>query len=100
MQIILAMSLLLVNADFPICTEANIQNYPTPIYTNNQYCVFWTDYRDNSTTSTSCLYVARISNDGTVLDPGGKLVFRDSVTEKPVVAYDGTNFLVALRNGC
>jgi hypothetical protein len=86
----------LFSADFAICNYANHQIYPYPAYANNQYYVFWTDYRADPIYG---LYGARINTDGVVLDPNGKLQFQDSVFT-PRAAYDGSNFLVVWREGC
>ena len=86
----------LMGADFPICNSAEYQMYPCAIYENNQYYVFWTDYRSWPSYS---LYGARIEVDGTVIDPNGNFLFEDS-TFSPRVAYDGSNFLVVWREGC
>ncbi|OGC41575.1 hypothetical protein A2Y85_01205 [candidate division WOR-3 bacterium RBG_13_43_14] len=88
--------LTLVGADFTICNYTDHQIYPCPIYANNQYYVFWTDYRS---TPIYGLYGTRITVDGTVLDPNGKLQFQDSVFT-PRVDYDGSNFMVVWREGC
>jgi len=93
--------LALVGANFPICTEStNHQYYPSAFYANSQYYAFWADARYYSTNSTYCLYAARVSTAGAVLDPNGKLCFRDSCIAKPAISYDGTNFLASFRNGC
>ncbi len=90
-------SLSIFNADFAICTANDNQDLSSAIYKNNQYYVFWEDARSYPLYS---LYGARISITGSVVDPDGKLLFRDSVYSRPAVAYDGTNFLVVFRDGC
>ena len=93
--------LVMVGANFPICTEStNQQYYPSAFYANGQYYAFWADARYYGVNSTYCLYGARVSTTGTVLDPDGKLCFRDSCISKPAIASDGSNFLIAFRNGC
>lgn len=92
----LVATILLPNADFTICDYTNHQIYPVPIHENNQYYVFWTDYRSQPIYG---LYGARIAEDGTVIDPDGKLQFADSVFS-PRVASDGTNLFVVWREGC
>jgi len=94
---LMLLSLTIFNADFDICTAANNQQQPTAIFQNNQYYAFWQDER---AAPIYALCGARISATGTVIDPNGKLLFRDSAYLRPVVAYDGTNFLVAFRNHC
>ncbi len=97
---LLVIGLSLCSADFSICTAVNNQYYPVAQYANNQYYVFWTDYRFLSSRDTSyALYGARITATGTVLDPNGKYIFKDSVFN-PRVAYDGTNLLAVWREGC
>lgn len=94
--VILLATLCLPAADFAICDYTNHQIYPVPIYENNLYYVFWTDYRSTPTYS---LYGARITEGGVVLDPDGKFQFADSVFS-PRVASDGSNLLVVWREGC
>ncbi len=89
-------ALVLFNADFPVCNLTTYEIYPCAYYANNQYYVFWTDYRSSPKYS---LYGARVSTAGTVIDPNGKLLFADSVFN-PRVAYDGANLLVVWREGC
>lgn len=93
-------SVCLVNADFPVCTEIDYQQEPTPVFANGQYYVFWPDYRFGSMSYQYILYGARISADGTVLDPGGKWLFADTVKAKAEAAFDGTNIMAVFRNGC
>jgi len=93
-------SLCLFSADFPICTASDGQYYPCAIFANNQYYVFWADYRYYSTETMYTLFGARISATGTVLDPNGKALFKRQAAYEPAVAYDGTNFLVAIRDSC
>ena len=45
MGIVTAGFLFLVCNNYPIYTEANMQFYLCAAIANNQYCVFWTDYR-------------------------------------------------------
>jgi hypothetical protein len=100
MNSILCASLMLVTADFPVTTAQESQRYPTVYYALDQFYVFWVDERFAAEDSSECLYVARITTSGTVLDPEGILLFREEVTEELDVAYDGTNFLVTFRNYC
>lgn len=88
--------LILLNADFPVATLPSSELYPCAIYANDQYYLFWTDCRIYPIYS---LYGARVTTTGVVLDPNGKFLFADSVSN-PRVAYDGTNFLVVWREGC
>jgi hypothetical protein len=98
MNIVLMISLCLVSADFPVCTATNHQCHPRIIFENDQYYVFWADYRYYSPDYT--LFGARISEDGTVIDPNGKVLFRNQAAYEPAMAYDGSNFLLAIRDSC
>lgn len=93
----LAFTTLLVGADFGICTYDGDQYYSTPFYANSQFYAFWGDRR---LITDYCLYGARITETGTVIDPDGKELFRNQVDGKPGVAYSGTNFLVVFRDSC
>ena len=87
----------LLSADFPICTAANFNGYPTIYYADDQYYVFWVDQRLLPNMS---IFGARVAKDGTVLDPDGIEVYTDSAGYDCNVAFDGTNFLVVTRNHC
>ena len=100
MNFVLLLSLVLPAAEFPICTAADNQYYPCAIYANDQYYVFWPDYRYDAVDSSQSIFGARVSTSGTVLDPDGKLLYRHRTGEAPAVAYDGTNFLVVFRDSC
>jgi hypothetical protein len=100
MNVILALSLVVPCADFPICTASDVQAYPCAIYANNQYYAFWIDDRYYSAESTHAVFGGRISTDGTVIDPDGKMLFKRQVGYATDVAYDGTNFLVVFRDSC
>ena len=100
MTVALILTLFLQGAEFPICTAADNQFTPCAIYENDQYYVFWADYRYDSVDSSQSLFGARVSANGTVLDPDGKLLYRHRTGEAPEVAYDGTNFLVVFRDSC
>jgi hypothetical protein len=90
------MALALFGADFVITNLSTYERYPCVAFANNQYYVFWSDFRSDPLLS---LYGARVSAAGTVIDFNGKFLFRDTVLN-PAVAYDGTNFLVVWREGC
>ena len=100
MNIILAFSLIVPAADFPICTAADEQYYPCGLYENGQYYVFWADYRYYDVDSAQSVFGARVSPNGTVIDPDGKLLYKNRTGYEPAVAYDGTNFLVVFRDSC
>jgi hypothetical protein len=86
--------------DFPICTAESYQDYPVVRYINGLYYVFWTDERFFSSAQKFSVYVARVTTDGHVLDPDGKIIFCDSVTSRFDVAFGISNFLAVCRNGC
>ena len=46
----------LLGANFPICTYSEYQIYPCARYENNQYYVFWTDYRSDPVISLTRSY--------------------------------------------
>lgn len=96
--VLLLASITLFNADFAICTASHYQFNPQAIFVNNQYYVFWEDWRFHQADSITGIYGARISSSGSVLDRDGKLLLLDSVLD-PRVAWDGTNFLVVCREG-
>jgi hypothetical protein len=100
MSFVLMLSLILPGAEFPICTAADEQFTPCAIYENGQYYVFWADYRYDSVDSAQSIFGARVSTSGTVIDPDGKLLYKNRTGEAPAVAYDGTNFLVVFRDSC
>ena len=100
MNIILAFSLIVPGADFQICTAADDQYNPCAVYANDQYYVFWADYRYYEIDSSQSVFGARVSASGTVIDPDGKLLYNHRTGYAPAVAYDGTNFLVVFRDSC
>ena len=89
---------LLIGADFPICTSVDDQHTPVTVFENDQYYVFWQDERFFSTQQLYALCGARVSVDGTILDPNGKILYNDSAAGILDAAYDGTNFLVVFRD--
>ncbi|UCF70973.1 MAG: hypothetical protein JSW49_01480 [candidate division WOR-3 bacterium] len=66
-------------------------------YATDKFYVFWQDLRfypsDRST------FVARVSEEGQVLDPDGIVLMRDR-TVSVDAAYDGINFLVVVQDSC
>jgi hypothetical protein len=89
--------LALVSADFPISTAPGYTGYASVCYANDQFYVFWEDQRRYPLTA---VYAARVSRDGTVLDPEGRELYCDSAGYRVSAAWDGTNFLVVTRNHC
>lgn len=90
----------LFNADFGICVDTSSQLVPRSLYQNNQYYVFWSDQRYTPSENTFAIFGARISATGSVLDPNGKQLFKGIAKFQPVVANDGTNFLIVFRDSC
>ena len=89
--------ILFYQMNFPIAVDTNDQNYPTALYLNSQYYIFWNDLRYYSPDRS--IFGARISSDGVVLDPDGVEILRDR-TEFLDAAYDGANLLVAIQDSC
>ncbi|MCK4250141.1 hypothetical protein KAX97_01745 [candidate division WOR-3 bacterium] len=89
--------MVLIGRDFPISTAYEAQYYPVVIFANDQYYVFWEDYRLYY--SDKSIYAARVTTDGTVIDPDGKLILSDR-TVIADIAFDGVNFLVAIQDSC
>ena len=89
--------LAVVGADFPICTASGYTGYASVVYAQDQFYVFWEDQRAAPLTG---LYGARVTKQGTVLDPAGVELFTDSVGYRVSAAWDGSNFLVVTREHC
>jgi hypothetical protein len=87
----------LISSDFPISTAPNYTGYPSVCYAHNQFYVFWIDQRQLPLRS---LYGARVTTNGTVLDPDGRELYTDSAGYNCDVAFDGTNLLAVTRNHC
>ncbi|MCX6842733.1 MAG: hypothetical protein NTX53_10670, partial [candidate division WOR-3 bacterium] len=66
------------------------QGEPAIAFDGANFLVVWTDYR-----SSSDIYGARVTPQGTVLDPGG-IVISEAADDQssPAIAFDGTDFLV------
>jgi hypothetical protein len=84
----------------PVSIAANYQGYSAVAFDGTSFLVTSEDSRNGDT---SDIYAARVTPQGTVLDPNGILVsIAASYRESPAVAFDGTNFLVTWedhRNG-
>jgi hypothetical protein len=89
--------LALVGADFPICTASGYTGYASVVYAQDQFYVFWEDQRAYPLTG---VYAARVTKQGTVLDPTGIGLFTDSIGYRVSAAWDGSNFLVVTREHC
>jgi hypothetical protein len=91
-----------VLGEIAISTAQNGQTNPSVAYGGTNYLVVWEDNR----TPPTQLYGARVSTDGTVLDPTGFVIRSSSSAPgagfSPAVAYGNTNYLVVwfdTRNG-
>ena len=90
----------LAAADFPICTAESFQDHPVVKYVDNTYYVFWIDHRFYPSLNKYAVYGARVSPEGNVLDPDGKLLFCDSADSRIDVDFGVSDFLLVCRNGC
>lgn len=96
----LSLTMLVVNrTDFPICQAANAQATPEVLFADSLFYVFWTDFR-SSVADTYAIYGARVTANGSVLDPNGKRIFANKAETRPAAAYDGNNILVVLQDSC
>lgn len=91
--------LLVEQGDFPICQVGDVQATPEIIFADSLFYVFWSDFRFSSV-DTYSVYGARVTVDGTVLDPDGKKIFANKAETRPAVAFDGANLLVVLQDSC
>jgi hypothetical protein len=74
-----------------VSTAANKQHAPVVAWNGSDYLVVWRDLRPGS----AGIYGARVSGDGSMLDPGGILIFATIDNQSPpAVAWNGTDFLV------
>jgi NADH:ubiquinone oxidoreductase subunit len=75
----------------PVSADANRQEYPALAFDGANFLVTWTDSRGSS----DGIYAARVTPQGTVLDPNGIPVsIATDDQEYPALAFDGANFLV------
>jgi hypothetical protein len=80
----------------PISTATNSQYDPVVAFNGTNFLVAWEDYRSGTSYD---IYGARVSSDGTVLDTSGILISTATNSQyDPVVAFNGTNFLVAWQD--
>lgn len=92
--------LALAGADFPISEAPRDQLLPVVTFANDQYYVFWADYRFELEDTTYAIFGARVTPSGTVLDPEGRQVFRWKAEYDVAVATDGIELMVALEDSC
>jgi hypothetical protein len=81
----------------PISTAELDQFMPAVIYDGARHFVAWTDYGEMSEDP----YGARVTADGTVLDPDGILLaysYNSPTQQSPVAAFDGTNYLAVWQD--
>jgi hypothetical protein len=90
----------LTAADFPICTAESFQDHPVVRYVDSIYYVFWKDDRFYPSVNRYAVYGARVSLEGNVLDPDGRLIFCDSVESRVDGDFGMSHFLLVCRNGC
>jgi hypothetical protein len=75
-----------------ICTAVDSQKIPFVAFDGSSYLVVWEDKRSGSSFD---IYGARVSPDGTVLDPTGIAISAANRGQRsPSAAFDGTNYLV------
>ena len=79
-----------------ISQAAGAQGQPAAAFDGMSFLVVWGDGRDN----TSDIYGARVTPDGTVLDPSGIAISQAGHDQNhPAAAFDGTGFLVVWDDG-
>jgi hypothetical protein len=76
-----------------VSSAYDVQITPEVVFGNDNYMVVWADARIDDDFN---IYGARVSSDGTVLDPDGILIGRDSNEGQyePSIAFTGTRFFV------
>jgi len=75
-----------------VCAETLHQSMPGISFDGQNFLVVWQDRRARDI---DCIYAARVSPAGAVLDPGGFKVDGDSVSDQwPAVCFAGTDHLV------
>ena len=77
-----------------ISVAANHQHFTSITFDGTNYLVAWQDNRNGG--SSEEVYGARISQEGSVLDPNGILIsISYDANGAPTIAFDGLNYLVA-----
>jgi hypothetical protein len=80
-----------------ISRAADYQLYPAVAFDGTNFLVVWQDTRSGVDND---IYGARVTQAGVVLDSAGIAISTAAgYKESPVVAFDGTNFLVVWTNG-
>ncbi|UCG31316.1 MAG: hypothetical protein JSV53_05415 [candidate division WOR-3 bacterium] len=77
-----------------ICSEDGIQTDPCVAFDGTNYMVVWSDMR---VTGNKVVYVARVSQSGTVLDPGGVQIGPEngSWQNQPSIVFLGDKYFLA-----
>ncbi|HTW90936.1 MAG TPA: hypothetical protein VMH22_04440 [bacterium] len=75
-----------------VAADTNDQLYPAVAFDGTNFLLSWTDDRSDWQGD---IYAARVTPQGTVLDPTGILVCAAGEQQYPDVAFDGTNSFVA-----
>ncbi len=84
-------------ADFWISKAKWFQIEPAVAYGNGQYLVAWSDSRNDLPR----IYAARVTPDGTVLDPAGlALPISPREAVSPSVAFGSGRFFLAWQDAC
>lgn len=81
-------------AGIQLCAATNYQYFPDVAFDGTNWLVVWEDLREGY--DDVDIWGARVTQDGTVLDPGGVNITNDP-TDKggPALCFDGTNYLLA-----
>jgi hypothetical protein len=81
---------------FEVSGAEGAQWLPAVAFDDTNYLIVWEDSRVSGQWD---IRAARVSTDGTILDPDGILVTEgDGDQRLPDVAFDGTNYFIAWRN--
>ncbi|MEO0130213.1 MAG: hypothetical protein ABIK76_00760 [candidate division WOR-3 bacterium] len=77
---------------FPICEALNDQWFPVVSFDGENYLVVWEDWRNDN----GDIYGARITKDGTVLDPNGFPIYQgENIDVAPAIVFGNNYYLIA-----